>query len=151
MTLLEKITNLTWFDLINKLKSIFTDVNTNATALTTRVVALEEGGGGSSYKVYSALLTQSGTDAPVPTVLENTIGDIVWTRDEIGTYIATLVNGFIVGQTSAFAESFGQNNNFFDLDRGITEDALTLISVDPTSAPLDENLLNTPIEIRVYN
>lgn len=26
------------------------------------------------YKVYTALLTQSGTDAPVATVLENTLG-----------------------------------------------------------------------------
>lgn len=26
------------------------------------------------YKVYTALLTQTGTDAPVATVLENTLG-----------------------------------------------------------------------------
>ena len=33
---------------------------------------------GRPYKVYTALLTQSGMTAPVATVLENTIGDINW-------------------------------------------------------------------------
>ena len=31
------------------------------------------------YKVYTALLTQSGTDAPVATVLENTLTDDIIT------------------------------------------------------------------------
>lgn len=39
------------------------------------------------YKVYTALLTQSGTDAPVATVLENTFGDTVtYQRNSIGNY-----------------------------------------------------------------
>ena len=33
--------------------------------------------GAASYLVYTALLTQSGTDAPVATVLENTLGGTV--------------------------------------------------------------------------
>jgi hypothetical protein len=32
------------------------------------------GGGGASYLVYTALLTQSGTSAPTATVLDNTLG-----------------------------------------------------------------------------
>lgn len=47
------------------------------------------------YKVYTALLTQSGTDAPVATVLENTLGgDVVWTRDGTGQYRGTLNGAF---------------------------------------------------------
>ena len=43
------------------------------------------------YKVYTALLTQSGTDAPVATVLENTLGGtVVWIRSEAGAYTATI-------------------------------------------------------------
>jgi hypothetical protein len=43
------------------------------------------GGSGASYLVYTALLNQSGTDAPVATVLENTLGSLgVWTRNGIG-------------------------------------------------------------------
>jgi len=51
------------------------------------------------YKVYTALLSQSGTNAPVATVSENTIGNIVWSRQGQGIYHATLNNGFPEGKT----------------------------------------------------
>ena len=36
------------------------------------------------YKVYTALLTQTGTNAPVATVLENTLGGTpVWSYDKV--------------------------------------------------------------------
>lgn len=45
-------------------------------------------------KVYRALLTQSGTDAPVATVFENTFGEnIVWTYEGPGVYNAGLESG----------------------------------------------------------
>ena len=48
-----------------------------------------------SYLVYAALLTQSGTDAPVATVLENTLGGtVVWTRADVGSYEGTLTGAF---------------------------------------------------------
>lgn len=55
------------------------------------------------YKVYSAKFTQSGTSAPTVTVLENTIGDIVWTRTAVGKYIGTLANAF--GATTVSPQS----------------------------------------------
>ena len=61
---------------------------------------LRSSGGGSSYLVYTALLTQSGTDAPVATVLENTLGGTVfWTRTQAGVYKGTLAGAFTVGRT----------------------------------------------------
>jgi len=46
-------------------------------------------------KVYRALLTQAGTDAPVATVLENTLGGtLVWTRADAGQYVGTLAGAF---------------------------------------------------------
>ena len=52
------------------------------------------------YKIYTALLTQSGTNAPVATVLENTLGGtVVWTRTEVGFYQATLMNAFTENKT----------------------------------------------------
>lgn len=52
-------------------------------------------------KVYKALLTQAGTDAPVATVLENTLGGtVVWSRTAIGEYIGTLVGAFPDNKTS---------------------------------------------------
>lgn len=47
-------------------------------------------------KIYRAFLTQSGTSAPVATVVgPNTLGNIVWSRTAAGVYEATLVNAFI--------------------------------------------------------
>ena len=51
-------------------------------------------------KVYRALLTQTGTDAPVATVLENTLGGtVVWTRGSLGVYTGTLANAFTADKT----------------------------------------------------
>lgn len=52
-----------------------------------------------NYKIYRALLTQSGTNAPVATVLENTLGDIVWSRAVLGVYEGTLTGAFTSGKT----------------------------------------------------
>jgi len=59
------------------------------------------------YKVYTALLTQTGTTAPVATVLENTIGNIVWTYDSTGFYFATLAGAFISGKTTLTVDTAG--------------------------------------------
>lgn len=66
------------------------------------------GGGGSSSvvgypegtKMYLALLTQSGTDAPVATVLVNTLGGtLVWSYEGVGLYQATLAGAFTANKT----------------------------------------------------
>lgn len=51
------------------------------------------------YKVYTALLTQQGTSTPVPIVLENTLGEPVWSRSSAGVYSITLAGAFTVGKT----------------------------------------------------
>jgi len=72
--------------------------------LDLRLYRLNAGGGGGGalpYKIYSAFLTQSGTNAPVATVVQNTFGGVlVWTRDGIGSYTVTLLNAFTNGKTS---------------------------------------------------
>jgi hypothetical protein len=48
-----------------------------------------------TYKEYVATVTQTGTAAPVATVLNNTLGGtLVWTRSATGTYLATLTGAF---------------------------------------------------------
>ena len=62
-----------------------------------------------TYKVYSALLTQTGTDAPVATVLENTLGvSIVWEYIDVGDYT---VNGITWDPLKTTIE-IGKSNNF---------------------------------------
>lgn len=51
-------------------------------------------------KVYCALLTQTGTNAPVATVLgTNTIGSIVWAYGSAGFFTGTLSAAFPAGKT----------------------------------------------------
>ncbi len=53
------------------------------------------------YKVYTALLTQTGTGDPTANVLENTLGGtVVWTRVTNGSYLATLASAFAINLTS---------------------------------------------------
>lgn len=53
-------------------------------------------------KNYEVILNQNGQNAPVATVLENSLGGIVWTRGSAGQYIGTLAGGFPIGKTTAF-------------------------------------------------
>lgn len=52
-----------------------------------------------NVKVYRALLTQAGPSAPVPTVLENTLGgDVTWGYTDTGKYTATSASLFTAGK-----------------------------------------------------
>lgn len=97
-----------------------------------------------AYKVYTATLTQSGTDAPVATALENTVGAIVWARTGAGVYTGTLTGAFTANKTLLF--TFGNA----DIDSFVRTSAniVTLTTGDPAA---DDNLTATPIEIKVYN
>jgi hypothetical protein len=109
---------------------------------------ITNGGGGDSYLKYVALLTQSGTDAPVATVLENTIGNIWFTYDAVGEYSANSDGLFGQTKTVMFMnQTSGQNGaNFLALVTDNTIQFATAIS----GTLADEQLSYCPIEIRVY-
>lgn len=53
------------------------------------------GGASSSWKAYRAILTQAGTAAPVPVVLENSLGGVpTWEYNASGDYDVTLTGAF---------------------------------------------------------
>ena len=99
------------------------------------------------YRVYTALLTQSGEDAPVATILENTIGDIVWERGSAGNYTGTLTNAFIENKTFILATLGGAEiviisaSSSINIIRINTNDTTNFIDFDGDMS----------IEIRVYN
>jgi len=100
------------------------------------------------YKKYIATVTQTGILDPTVIVLENTIGDIVWTRVAVGNYLGTLIGAFPDANKTYLI--VGQNNgNFYNLG-WTTVDDLSLLSSDPANISNDGLLLNTTIEIRVY-
>jgi len=105
------------------------------------------------YKVYTALLTQTGTNAPTAVVLENTLGGtVVWSRNSTGDYRATLINAFTLSKTHVIATP--SVNPFFTVVGNKTTgsaDTVVLLTQTTAGANADDRLQGTPIEIRVYN
>jgi hypothetical protein len=115
-----------------------------------------------AYKVYTALLTQSGTGAPVATVLENTLGgEVVWARGGVGNYTGTLVGAFTLNKT---VSNINSNYSAADWEGSLTfrvatlqiggEDIINLNTAEMIDgAPIalvDDYLNKTQITIKVY-
>ncbi len=115
-------------------------------------------GGSASYLVYTALLTQSGTDAPVATVLENTLGGtVVWSYSDVGRYVGTLSGAFTSNKTAIFC------NLGVDLSAPVTvrmegyrnnANTVEVRLYDPINDATSDDILGdnmtSIIEIRVY-
>ena len=103
------------------------------------------------YKVYTALLTQSGTDAPVATVLENTLGvDIEWSRFSEGYYKATPSEPiFEENKTFHFVNSTNQGYQF-EITSQFEKNEWRITVID-AGITVDSVLKYLPIEVRVYN
>lgn len=66
----------------------------------TRITQGEKGESSAPYNTWRGLLNQSGTNAPVATVLQNELGgNIVWSYSSTGTYIGTLSGAFLQAKT----------------------------------------------------
>jgi hypothetical protein len=95
-------------------------------------------------KVYRALLTQTGTNAPVATVVHNSLGGIpVWTRNAAGEYLITLTGAFPVGKTTMNMKYLDQN---IIMDFWNQPDQLFIKNFNNT----DDYMLDLPVEILVY-
>lgn len=99
------------------------------------------------YKVYTALLTQVASANPVATILENSIGNIVWARTGAGVYTATLVGAFIVDKTVVFF-----NDTFDNVAAPATIVWTSVDVITLTTSAIDNELVNeaSMVEIRVY-
>jgi hypothetical protein len=112
-----------------------------------RAVAL-----GGAAKVYRALMTQSGENAPSVVVLENTIGNIVWSYINEGIYHGTLVGAFPEEKTFAMINSFfyGEGTvRFYGITR-VSDNVVEVESANTNFVLRNDHLSNTPIEILVY-
>ena len=111
---------------------------------------------GVGVKVYRALLTQTGTDAPVATVLENTLGGaVVWTYSDVGVYIGTLTGAFTANKVAASIPVATTGNDFVTgiaVVRRASDDTVLVKTAGVTdlTAGLDGVLNASPIQILVY-
>lgn len=123
--------------------------NTSQIATTAFVLA----NGARSYKVYTAILSQSGTNAPVPTVFENTLGGtVVWTRSGVGAYLATLMGSFDISKTVFMSanNAYASATPVYYQASCLNADQCRIIAVLGTT-PTDSIIGGLLFEIRVYN
>ena len=123
------------------------------------------GGATPQYKVYTALLTQSGTSAPVSTVLENTLGvSVGWGYNDVGSYILIATNPLFEqgkvqliqgsGNSSYLVSIWGYYNRptefiIDNYDLGNVGDGALYQNVG--ASMVDGVMQDQFIEIRVYN
>lgn len=106
-------------------------------------------GGVGGAAVYRAIISQSGTDEPVATVLQNTIGNIVWSRVNQGEYRATLANAFTSGKTAVIINASSGSGGVL---RGIGVATVNeIVAYTSLGGSLEDSLLSdTYVEILVY-
>jgi hypothetical protein len=102
------------------------------------------------YKVYTALLNQAGTNAPVATIMENQIGNIIWSYEGTGLYLGSnaLLNtsnsvvfpfsGITIVTSTSQTIIMAINNGFVEIQTQVNDEGT------------DNILQNFAIEIRVY-
>jgi hypothetical protein len=91
------------------------------------------------------------TGTPVVTVLENTIGNIWFNYEDIGVYGCQSNNLFTTDKTFILATPTSDINA---VSIAVTNQSESVKYISPLNNSLnafDDGLLNTPIEIRVYN
>ena len=107
------------------------------------------------YTVYTALITQAGTAAPVATVLQNTTGGtIVWSYSgNVGSYVATIDNAtYTANKTAVLISSGGVNNSTVKSSVVNSTTALTVYQVDVgDQQPTNTISATTTVEIRIYS
>jgi len=160
------IPSISGFRFSNGVSDILTLANTGAATFSSSVTATSHvttGGTASQfvkgdgsltvgYKVYTALLTQSGTSAPVANVLENTLGGtFVWSRTSAGLYLGTLTGVFIGNKTVVFFQSGKDvSGSLFTYYAHKQDDNSIRLQAQSNGVYADINSVGQ-IEIRVYN
>ena len=105
------------------------------------------------YKVYTALLTQTGTSAPVATIFENTLGGSpVWSYQGVGNYVLTLAGAFLSGKVMMFLNN-ERSNSIYAIRR--TSNSTLEIQISITDGfpfvPANSLLTSASLEIRIYD
>jgi hypothetical protein len=105
-------------------------------------------------KDYRVILSQSGTDAPVATVLQDDLAVPVWSYSAVGIYLLTKAGAFTVNKTLP-SNVVGYNDpegNLFTLER-TSADVMTLKTYAAADTTVLANgvLTGQEIYIEIYN
>jgi len=102
------------------------------------------------YKVLSALFTQTSTNNPVVTVLENTLGTVTFTYSSVGVYLASSSALFTTNKTFVLMNS-GVNGAYIN-GANLSNTSQFFINTKniTTAASANDGNNSTALEIRVY-
>jgi hypothetical protein len=105
------------------------------------------------YKTYVALISQSGTAAPVATVLENTLGEnLTWQWAGTGSYRVVSNSLFTLDKTTITINNVQFDGGVAPSVGAFPESSyLYVFSFNATPALEDNRLSGNLVEIRVYN
>jgi hypothetical protein len=125
-----------------------TDGNPTKTATISGIGSLINAGFTGGYTVYTALITQAGTAAPVATILQNTTGGtFTYARTSGGDYTVTVSgNLFTVNKTLVFLNG-GSSENNHDIAWERASDTVINLSTHNS----DGKFTAGSIEIRIYS
>ena len=102
---------------------------------------------GLGYTVYTALLTQTGTAAPVATILKNNTGaTFTWARTSSGTYTITASSNVFTSNKTLVFYNLGEYT--FSVGQSWVRTSDTVITISPSG---DGRITNGSFEIRVYS
>lgn len=102
-----------------------------------------------SYSKYIATISQTGTNNPTSYILENDLGDLVFTRTAIGRYVATLTNAFPTQGKVYLMISNSQVNTYLRIF-WTSVNTIEIRTLDFTNTLTDGLLNSNTLEIRVY-
>ena len=125
-----------------------TDGNPTKTATISGIGSLINAGFTGGYTVYTALITQAGTAAPVATILQNTTGGtFTYARTSGGDYTVTVSgNLFTANKTLVFLNG-GSSENNHDIAWERASDTVINLSTHNS----DGKFTAGSIEIRIYS
>ncbi len=108
------------------------------------------------YTVYTALITQTGTAAPVATVLQNTTGGtIAWTRPTnpgAGRYVATISGANFTANKTTVIVTSGGNSNMILRPAAIVPTAIDWYNINAQNGNVGDVIkATTTVEIRIYS
>ncbi len=107
--------------------------------------------GARPYKVYTALLSQTGTNAPTATVLENTLGTVTFTRSSNGVYLVNSSGLFTADKTFVIMGA-GTNATYTNAINLMNSSTFSIVTkVSSTQSDADSANTKVAFEIRVYN
>jgi len=104
------------------------------------------------YKIYVALVSQSGTSAPSPTVLESTLSaPITWTYGGVGYYYGNRTGAFTDGKTYlTISGGLGIGADIVKIAR-ISDNTIMVTTANHSGGAVDGVLASASVEVRVYN